>query len=97
MVSLYLLLKEMCVRVQAPVTAKGHRSEPVSRPSERTVLSVPGIVCLEKQEYLLSKSSPRSDQGYIQKVLAIMQKPKDVGYIGSALRIHLCVAVAKTK
>lgn len=58
---------------------------------------MPGIVCLEKKEYLLSKSSPRSDQGYIQRVLAMMQKLKDVGYIGSALRIHLSVAVAKAK
>ena len=62
-----------------------------------TVLSVPGIVCLEKKEYFLSKSSPHSDQGYIQRVLAMMQKPKDVGCIGRALRIHLYAAVAKTK
>ena len=27
----------------------------------------------------------------------MMQKPEDVGYIGRALRIHLCAAVAKTK
>ena len=95
LVSLYLLLKETFVQVQAlqpRVTGQSLSQGPL-----RTVVSVPGVVCLEKKEYLLPKSSPHSDQGHIQRILAMMQKPKFVGYIGSALRIHLCAAVAKTK